>query len=73
MSDQVLSNEELEQEFDEGEFTQDDYGFVIGPDGTLKSIAYPENLMEDPPLEVERILKIFGIESLENLTPRTLH
>jgi hypothetical protein len=73
MSDQVLSNEELEQEFDEGEFTQDDYGFVIGPDGTLKSIAYPENLMENPPSEVERILKIFGIESLENLTPRTLH
>jgi hypothetical protein len=73
MSDHIVSNEEPEQEFDEGEFTTDDYGFVIGPDGSLKSIAYPEDLMEDPPEEVTRILKIFGITGLADLVPRTLH
>lgn len=61
------------EEVDENDFTSDDYGFVIGPDGFLKSVMYPENLMEEPPEEIYRILKIFGFTGLEELTPRTVH
>ena len=51
----------------------DDYGFIIGPDGELKSIMFPEHLMEDPPEEIKIILQLFGIENLEEIESRTLH
>lgn len=70
MSQEQQENEEFEgdDDFDEG-----DYGFVIGPNGELKSILMPEDLMEDPPMEIRRILKIFGIKNIHQLEPRTLH
>jgi hypothetical protein len=58
---------------DDGDYGPDDFGFVIGPDGELKSIMYPENLMEDPPIEIKKILKIFGIKNFEMLESRILH
>jgi len=57
----------------EDEFSADDFGFVIGPDGELKSIMIPEHLMDDPPEEVQLILKMFGIDSIQQLDGRTLH
>ena len=47
-------------EVDEGvdDFEEGDYGFIIGPDGELKSIMLPEDLFEDPPSEIKKILKI---------------
>lgn len=55
------------------EFTRDDFGFIIGPDGELKSIMYPEHLMEDVPEEIQLILDIFGISSLDSLDDKTIH
>lgn len=55
------------------EYSQDDFGFIIGPDGELKSIMYPEHLMEDPPEEIKLILQIFGIDDINTLEDRTLH
>jgi hypothetical protein len=64
-----------ETTYDENEETYDpnDYGFIIGPDGELKSIMYPPDLMEDPPEEIKMILEIFGIDNFETLDHRVLH
>jgi hypothetical protein len=58
---------------DDEDFNDEDYGFIIGPNGELKTMMLPEDLMDDPPLEVKRILKIFGIKNIHQIEPRTLH
>lgn len=62
--------EEIEAEDD---FSAEDFGFVIGPDGELKSVIVPEHLMDDPPEQVELILQMFGIDNIHQLEGRTLH
>lgn len=62
--------EEIEEEDD---FSADDFGFVIGPDGELKSMMIPTHLMSDPPEEVVLILKLFGIDDINSVGDRTLH
>ena len=66
----VVTIEEYDEENDYG---PDDFGFVLGPDGELKSFMIPEHLMEDPPEEVLMILSIFGIDDIHDLGQRTLH
>jgi len=65
-------NEEEVHDYDD-EFGPGDFGFIIGPNGELKSITIPENLMEDPPKSVKRIMKIFGIRDLQEITVTTIH
>ena len=73
MPNNVAVSVEIE-EFEETEdFGRDDFGFVIGPDGELKSFMIPEHLMEDPPEEVLLILKLFGIDDIHELGNQTLH
>jgi hypothetical protein len=62
--------EEIEETEDIG---ADDFAFVIGPNGELKSFMMPEHLMEDPPEEVQMILELFGINDVHELGNRTLH
>ncbi len=62
--------EEIEETDDIG---ADDFAFVIGPNGELKSFMMPEHLMEDPPEEVQMILELFGINDVHELGNRTLH
>lgn len=57
----------------EDELSADDFGFIIGPDGELKSMMIPEHLMDDPPEEVLLILKLFGIDDIHSLESRTIH
>ena len=61
------------EEYQEEDYSQDDFGFIIGPDGSLKSVMYPEHLMEDPPQEIQAILSVFGIDSFNDLANKTLH
>jgi len=62
------------EEFEENEdIGKDDFAFIIGPDGDLKTFMIPEHLMEDPPEEVKMILSLFGIDNLYELENRTLH
>ena len=62
------------EEYEETEdYGPDDFGFIIGPDGELKSFMIPEHLMEDPPEEVKLILSMFGFEDIYELEHRTLH
>jgi hypothetical protein len=63
---------ELDDDSDD-DFNEFDYGFIIGPDGELKTIMFPEDLMEDPPPKVRKILKILGIKDIHQLEPKTLH
>ena len=63
----------IEESDEENESGPDDFGFVLGPDGDLKSFMIPEHLMEDPPEEVLAILSIFGIDNIYDLENRILH
>ena len=56
-----------------GDLSPGDFGFIINPDGSLKSLMIPENLMGDPPEEVQLILEMFGIDNVHQLENRTLH
>jgi hypothetical protein len=73
MPNNIAVSVEIE-EFEETEdFGRDDFGFVLGPDGELKSFMIPEHLMADPPEEVVLILKLFGIDDIHELGNPTLH
>lgn len=74
MPNQVTADivEVLEDE-DEDEFSSDDFGFIIGPDGELKSLMVPEHLMDDPPEKVQMILSLFGIDSIHELGNKIIH
>ena len=58
---------------DNEDLSPTDFGFIISSDGSLKSLMIPEDLMEDPPDEVQVILEMFGIENVHQLENRTLH
>jgi hypothetical protein len=57
----------------DGEYINGDYVFVIGSDGKLKSMMFPEDLMETPPKTIRKILKIFGIPNIHMIVEQTLH
>ena len=62
-----------DEDFSAEEFEDGDYEFVINANGELKSIMIPEDLMDDPPKSVARILKMFGVKDIHTLTRGTLH
>jgi hypothetical protein len=62
-----------ELEIKENDTGPDDFTFVLGPDGELKSITVPQHMMDEPPAEVEYILSLFGIDDINMLEDRTLH
>jgi hypothetical protein len=66
-------NVEIEEIDENDDFGRDDFGFIIGPDGELKSLMIPEHLMDDPPEEVLAILEMFGIDDIHDLDNRLLH
>ena len=68
----VTSGEIIELE-EGGDLSSGDFGFIINPDGSLKSLMIPEDLMGDPPEEVQLILEMFGIDNVHQLENRTLH
>jgi hypothetical protein len=56
------------------EISDDDYGFILGPDGKLKSVFLPESLPFKTPKNIARILKVFGITDISNVyNDQTLH
>ena len=52
---------------------EDDYGFIFGPDGELKSVFFPDNMPFQTPEKIQKILDIFGISDIEQLDNTTLH
>mgnify|MGYP003705123539 CR=1 FL=1 len=58
----------------ETEISDEDYGFIFGPDGELKSVFLPENIPFQTPENIAKILELFGISDLEQIdNPTTLH
>ena len=66
----IVTIEEYEEDSDLG---PDDFAFVVSGDGELKSFIIPEHLMDDPPEEITLILKLFGIDDINQLGDQTLH
>ena len=61
-----MSKSTQEQDLDLGDIfdtdiDDDDYGFIVGPDGELKSVFLPENIPFKTPKNITKILKLFGI------------
>ena len=48
-------------------------GREVDADGELKTMMLPEELMNNPPSSIKKILKIFGIKDIHQFEPRTLH
>lgn len=72
MPDNIVTDTSIEEHEDD-DFSPNDFGFIIGPDGELKSVMYPEHLMEEPPEEIKLILEIFGIDNIDTIESRVIH
>ena len=64
--------EEIPEDNDD-DFDDTDYGFIIDANGDLKTMMLPEELMDNPPSSIKKILKIFGIKDIHQFETRTLH
>lgn len=66
--------EELEtaQDVYDTDIGDDDYGFILGPNGELKSVFLPDDTSRVPK-KVKRLLKMFGIHDIDQLDNTTLH
>ena len=69
----MSKNIEIDDMYDDDDFLETDFEFIISQEGNLKSVSLPKNTMYDLPEEIELILKIFGISDLHSIIPRTLH
>ena len=70
----LIQGQELEvQEVYDTDLEEGDYCFVLGPDGKLKSVIFPEALPFNSPKNVKKILKLFGIHDPEKFNDSTLH
>lgn len=58
---QLMDNDEFDEDFDD-DLGDDDFGFIIGPNGELKSIIFPDHPIPNPPDAIRKILKIFKID-----------
>ena len=63
----------LEDGLYDTDISDEDYGFIFGPDGELKSLFLPENLPFKTPENIQKIFEIFGITDPEQFDNNTLH
>ena len=74
MSDRKTKKNEVHVEDEYDEISDEDYGFVVGPDGELKSVFLPVEYTPDVPDTVREIFKIFGVQDIDELnTTQTKH
>jgi hypothetical protein len=74
MGKQLVLIDEFDESDYQGEITDDDYGFVIGADGKLKSVFLPDHVPFKTPKNINKILKLFGIHDITNVdADQTLH
>jgi hypothetical protein len=55
------------------EISEEDYGFILGPNGELKSVFLPDNMPFKQPKNVAKILRMFKIMDGDQLDNTTLH
>jgi hypothetical protein len=63
----TVSQDQIIEDIYSDELSEEDYGFVLGPDGELKSVFVPENAPFKAPKNVAKILKLFGIYDIDNV------
>jgi hypothetical protein len=69
-----ITEQEIEHdELYDTDISSEDYGFILGPDGELKSIFLPDSLPFKTPKNIAKILKMFGITDPEQFNNDTLH
>jgi len=73
MSKLAQDQEAEMQDIYDTEITDEDYGFIFGPDGELKSVFLPDRMPFKCPKKIAKILKIFGVNDPEQLNDTTLH
>jgi hypothetical protein len=73
MPNNIISTSAIEEFEETEEFGRDDFGFILGPDGELKSVMIPEDHIGELPEEVTMILNMYGIDDINTLNNRTLH
>jgi len=68
MSKQQNDHEEcsVDDVYDQ-EISDEDYGFIVGPDGELKSVFTPVSPPFATPESVVKILQMFGISDLDQV------
>jgi hypothetical protein len=52
-------------DLDEDALTEEDYAFILGPNGEIKTIIVPDTFEIDPPASVKKVLKALGVKDLE--------
>jgi hypothetical protein len=67
MANKSTTHVELPEEYYEDDIGDDDYGFVFGPDGELKSVFLPSGIVMEPPKKIKKILKMFGIKDIDDI------
>jgi hypothetical protein len=70
------TSQEQEQEMGDvydTEIGDEDYGFIVGPDGELKSVFLPDHVPFKQPKNIKKIFKMFGIDDADQLDDPTLH
>ncbi len=73
MTKSLRTELEEQQEVYDTDIDDDDYGFIVGPDGELKTVFLPADLPFKTPKNVQKILKIFGVKDPEQFNDDTLH
>lgn len=74
MPNSIHSTDVLITEYEEtDEDSIDDFTFTLNSDGSLKSFAIPQHLLDDLPDEVVAILEMFGIDDIDDLNNQIIH
>ena len=58
--------------FDDEDINDEDFGFILGSDGSIKHIFVPEDCVEPPPI-IKEVMKALGIKELNGSFLYTLH
>jgi len=62
----------IEDGLQEEHLGEEDYGFILGPDGELKSVFLPESMPFELPEKLAKIFEILGYSDPDQLDS-TLH
>ena len=67
MSKTATSIVEEYEELYSSEIEDEDYVFVMGPDGELKQVILPDTVPFKAPKNIAKILKIFNIHDIDDI------
>jgi len=63
----------MEDGLHESDIGEEDYGFVVGPDGELKSVFVPDVVPFKTSKKIQKIFKMFGISDPGQIGNSTVH